>query len=64
MITKYEMADTLISSPAWNGTQDIDYLLKNYSKRELEGMYDEIEGAESHMRDYCEENGCTPFDMN
>lgn len=45
-MTKKEMAEALVNSAAWDGTNKVDVLLKNYSYAEIKEAYGDIEAAE------------------
>lgn len=45
-MTKSEMIDELLRSPAWSGSKDKNFLMKNYTKEEIQDVYNELEQAE------------------
>lgn len=50
-MTKRELAEMLVNSPAWDGMKSVDDLCKNYSKAELQDAYDMLETAEEEYFD-------------
>lgn len=51
ILTKKDMIDILVVSPAWDGSKDKKLLLKNYSYQEIKDLYNELTEAE---QDYFE----------
>lgn len=52
MMTKLEIARILVDSPAWQGEKDAEWLVKIYSKVELQDMFDMLDEAEEDYYNY------------
>lgn len=41
-MTKREMMEVIITSPMYEGNCDIDYMIRTYSKAEIQDFFDEM----------------------
>ena len=46
-MTKYEYAEIIVRSPAWDGVRSADRLARMYPKNYLKDIYDMLDDAEA-----------------